>query len=309
MRHIDQDTSHLVSKALRLTAKGRLQWNQFGSFGAGYIFPDFTGAKGRQAVTFRVGDEAFRVWADQAVWVLAHGAWLENPGHLNGDMADHRLSNLFCDEPDPEAQPALDAQDLDEEGAAGVWYERGPKTGVDLEGNAVYADLSKPWRARITVKGERYALGSFRTQQEARIAYQTARLMVRKLVHKDDQVVPPSKAALAAKSAKAKKLPGAYFDTSRGRWSARLSATKTAPGRFIGYFATEVEAHEAWKAAKATPAAPVSEAEGLLRHDEATGQWRVWGMRGGRIIRSEQAFSNRAMALAEAHRLTSPLFT
>lgn len=113
---------------------------------------------------YRAGDpnrpagQRFQVWADGAsqyehrvVWLMTHGAFPDGPlDHIDGNVANNDPSNLRLSTARDNSQNVR-------------------RRGVTLAANG-------RWRARIMSDGRSVSLGTFTTEDEARAAYEAAKL-------------------------------------------------------------------------------------------------------------------------------------
>lgn len=94
------------------------------------------------------------------------GKWPEcEVDHINGDRSDNRWANLRCVTRQMNAENMRSANAWNTHGFMGVERTKG-------------ATRSRPWAARIKVKGKRIHLGMYATPEEASAAYISAKRML-----------------------------------------------------------------------------------------------------------------------------------
>ena len=96
--------------------------------------------------------------AHRVAWMMTYGCWPAGQlDHINGDKADNRITNLREATNGQNKANTFKAQKNSISGIKGVHQWR-----------------SDRWTAQIRADGKRYYLGSFKTPEEARMAYADA---------------------------------------------------------------------------------------------------------------------------------------
>jgi hypothetical protein len=106
-----------------------------------------------------------RTWgAHQLAWLYHYGALPDQPiDHINGNRLDNRISNLRLVTYSENSQNSNKTRAAS--GVRGVHKSR------------ITARNKKPWMSQIVVNGKQKKLGRFNTIEEAKAAYDAARLL------------------------------------------------------------------------------------------------------------------------------------
>ena len=102
-------------------------------------------------------------FAHRLAWLYVHGAWPDGViDHIDGNTLNNRIDNLR------DGSQAMNASNRTKVSSA--------KTSSKYVGVHFYKKVAaKPWTAQITINSQRFYLGRFDTENEARDAYIAAR--------------------------------------------------------------------------------------------------------------------------------------
>lgn len=100
------------------------------------------------------------IYVHRLAWFMSHGEWPNGEiDHVNGDRSDNRLSNLRVADRTENSQNMRSAKSNNPHGVLGLNWHKG----------------AGKWMAQITVDKQQKYLGLFKSADDARSAYLTAK--------------------------------------------------------------------------------------------------------------------------------------